>query len=788
MAQSPRHSPTLVFIAAALLLAFQFWLALGSVREKSPTFDEGYYIVRGWAALRTGHVLPLGHPPLANLISGLGVMLEPGLPDPATLDGWQQDDAERASRDLLWHRGLDASRTVWLARLPMIFLGLMLSALIARWARELYGRRAMILALGLMAFSPTILAHTQLATTDMCVAAFYIAALYTWSRALHRMTWRRLVITGVLFGLAQASKFSALLLIPTMGLMALWMAWRGAILLPPSIPIRSQVNAGRPLRLAFAVAASLMMGLIGAVVVWAISGFSLDLVAKGSYLGELQHFLELASGGHRAYMLGQFSQSGWLVYHPLTLLVKLTLPEWAAILAALVMIVFGGLHHREWEVLFPALVYLAISIAGTLNVGIRYLLPVIPLLFLFSARIAAGSFFKGRRRLAATGLIIAAQAIVSILGYPHYLAYFNEIAGGRDNGYKWLVDSNLDWGQDLPGLANYLKQRGIGKIYLSYFGQADPAYYGIDYFPLPAWPLPSPKPAYYPLNPAPGIYAISASNLVGVPQWPYEWDSFAYFRAREPVARIGASIFIYEVPAEMKPPEWVVQCAAPEGSEQLDTVQKLMGVDGLVQFYFDCRQSLPIPEGPGWVILPPGIEPVVDLGPPHFEARFEDGSPRYRAWYLAEAPMPPDSTIIAPALSLPVPVADHLELLGYQISSSEAAAGDTLTATVWWRVRQPPQPPVSIFAHLVPSGDEGVLPPVAIGDTLGVRAEDWRPGMILIQQHVLAISPDAPTGDYVLEVGLYSLVTGSRFPVAETPDRVIDRILLSTIRVNAATR
>lgn len=788
MTQPSRHSLTLVFIVAAVLLAFLFGLALGSVREKSPTFDEGYYIVRGWAALRTGSILPLGHPPLANLISGLGVLLEPGLPDPAVLDGWQQGDAERVSRDFLWHRGLDATRIVWLARLPTIFLGLMLAALIGRWALDLYGRRAMILALGLMAFSPTILAHTQLATTDLCVAAFYIATLYAWARALRRMTWRWIAISGVLFGLAQAAKFSALVLIPTMGIMALWTAWRGGALLPPNFPAFARTDAGKPARLLSAVIASLVVGLIGAVVVWAVSGFSLGFTAKGTYLGELQHFLELASGGHRAYMLGQFSQTGWWIYHPVTLLVKLTLPELIGLIAAIAVAVFGGLHRREWEILFPALVYLAVSMAGTLDVGIRYLLPVIPLLFVFSARLGAGPFFTGRRRLAATALIVAAQIFVSVQGYPHYLAYFNEIAGGRDNGYKWLADSNLDWGQDLPGLADYLKQRGAGKIYLSYFGQADPAYYGIDYSPLPAWPLPSPKPTYYPLNPAPGLYAISISNLVGVPQWPYEWDAFSYFRAREPLARIGASIFVYEVPPEMKPPAWVVQCAVPEASEQPDTIQKLTGVDNLLQFYFDCRQSLPIPEGPGWVILPPSISPLIDLGQPHFEARFEDGSVRYRAWYLADAPVPPDSSVISPPLPLPVPVADHLELLGYQLNSTELAPGDTLVATVWWRVRQPPPPPVSIFAHLIPAGDEGIQTPAAVGDALGVRAEDWQPGMVLIQQHLLLISQDVPPGDYDLAVGLYSLATGLRFPVAETLDRVIDQIDLATVRVDSSAR
>src|SRR5574341_1630412 len=110
---SPDHmnrARTRLILIPALLLCILFGLAAGSSLHWSPTFDEGFYIARGWAFLKTGTLLPLGHPPLTNMISGLGVLLEPGLPDPASLDGWQQNDDERVSQDFLWHQGLDATR------------------------------------------------------------------------------------------------------------------------------------------------------------------------------------------------------------------------------------------------------------------------------------------------------------------------------------------------------------------------------------------------------------------------------------------------------------------------------------------------------------------------------------------------------------------------------------------------------------------------------------------------------------------------------------------------------
>jgi len=791
MTVSSRRSLTLTFLIAALLLTTMFGLALDSMSGKSPTVDEGFYIVRGWAYLHTGHLLPLGHPPLTSIISGLGVLLEPNLPDPTTLDGWRQGDKnaehERVSQDFLWQRGLNTTRIVWLARLPMILLGMTLASLIWRWTWSLYGRRAATVALTLFALSPTVLANTQLATTDLGTAAFYIATLYAWSRYLRRPTGRWLIISGVLFGLAQASKFSALLLIPTLGAITLWAALRGGLFKFPLMPLPAWMSRGRWGQVASALASLLSMGVIGLGVVWAIYFFSLQPMAAGGYLAELQHFRELAGQGHRAYLIGQFSDMGWWYYHPYTLLVKLTLPELAALLVAGLFAIFQRLRAREWEILFPAAVYIGFSMTSTLNVGIRYLLPAIPLLFVFSSRLAVGPWFSNWRRLAITLALIGAQFAMTLQAYPHYLAYFNQAAGGRDNGYRLLVDSNLDWGQDLPGLADYLKQRGAGKIYLSYFGHADPHYYGIDFMPLPAWPPPFPKPEYYPLNPAPGLYTISASNLVGVPPWPFQADAFGYFRAREPVARIGASIFVYEVPAEMSPLAWVAQCAAPDPVEQNDTIEKQTGVTGIRQFYFDCRQSLPIPEGSGWVIFPPNANPIIDLGQPNYTARYDDGSLRYQAWYLTSPPDAPASTIVSPALPLPLPVADHLELLGYQLSATEATAGDTLTVTVWWRIRQPPPPPVSIFAHLTLVGGEPQNSPI-VGDTLGVRAEDWQPGMTLIQQHFFAITSEVTPGDYDLAIGLYSLSTEQRFAISQNADQVVDQIVLASIKIINTTR
>jgi hypothetical protein len=128
--------------------------------------------------------------------------------------------------------------------------------------------------------------------------------------------------------------------------------------------------------------------------------------------------------------------------------------------------------------------------------------------------------------------------------HPHYLAYFNELAGGPDNGYKYLVDSNLDWGQDLKGLKSYMQKHGIARINLSYFGTDSPARYGISYDWLPSYGLPNPDPEKHKFVPK-GWVAISATSLQGV--YLGDSDIYAWFRERKPVAKIGYSIFIYKM-------------------------------------------------------------------------------------------------------------------------------------------------------------------------------------------------------------------------------------------------
>ena len=705
---------SLTYLLAALLLVGMFGLALASSRDKSPVLPESGT--------------------LAELHS-LGLL---AVPTAANID-----------------------RIILLARLPAILIGLLLAALMCRWGRRVYGLWPGILTLTLVAFSPTILAYTQLAIGDLAGAALALAALYAWTRHLHRPTRRRAITAGVLAGLALAASYLTISLMVSLLIISLWHGLR-------------RNPAGRPRAvwlllpwLPFAVTLAVIIGLTSASP--ALS--SLQALSAQVFI----------TSPLRGTLLGIDSPGVWA--YPLLLLFKMTLPELILLALAVVLIAMRGVRHYEWDFVIPVIVHLLLTPLLLPLLEVRYLLFVLPLIALFSSRAGAPTLpvFSWRRIIAA-GVVVAAEIPVSFASFPSYLAFYNVIDGGSDNGYRISVGSNLDWGQDLPGLAAYLRQNHIDQVYLSYFGSADPADYGIEPTWLRSYPHSS-QVDFPALAPPAGIYAISASNLLGIPSQAFPVDTYAWFLSHKPLAVIGHSIFVYSVPPDPAGPgTWAAVCASPNPVEQPGAIRQLAGMPQLPAFNFDCRQSLAVPQGPGWVVLPADVDPIADLGPADFISH--SGT---QIWKVSQPPAAPASAIASPQTLLPLPIADHLELLGYQVSAPTVQAGQTLVVTEWWRVRQPPPPPVSISARLERVDVAGNQQDVLSGDALGLRAEAWQPGLTLIQKHALTISPDLPPGDYWLAVGLLDMTTGRDFPISETPDQTIDRIVLRQITVTASS-
>lgn len=558
--------------AIAALLLF-FFLALNSMTGDSPTMDEQNHIARGLAYLRTGDPrLSVEHPPLVNVLSALPLLTMPEIRLPLDEPSWERQPADVFwyvfAEQMLWqeNRELDIQKIMFLARLPVVYLTMGLALLGWHMARRMWGWPSPLFVLFLLLFDPNILAHGRYVTTDLGGAFFVLLATFLlWElwRGEPDGKGRRRLWAALGIGLAFSSKLSALAFAPIWALQAV-------------LPLYGAEQSSREAALR-RLGQLLAAGLAALLVVWLVYGLEwgpylfLDsrLAQLNQWQGPLPTFLSgierillLSEGGRPAFLLGEFSSSGFLLYFPIALLVKTPLLTLAtAVLAAATLTLMPSTRARAVFLLVPVAAYLGISLFSALNVGYRHLLPILPFIYLLigglatkEARMTLASVTRPLPEGWSIGLLLLlVLALLSVDArlHPHYLSTFNSLAGGPKNGHKVLVDSNIDWGQDLLRLQDWMAAQGLEKVKLGWFGTADPDYYGLSYEPLPGGPRQPfwgqwTEPPFDVSAPPPGIYAISASSL-----WEYplpEKRVYAWFREREPDDRVGYSILIYEVP------------------------------------------------------------------------------------------------------------------------------------------------------------------------------------------------------------------------------------------------
>ncbi len=321
-----------------LLLLVAFALGMAQVVRASITFDEGPHLAIGYATLRTGdfRLQPVHiHPPLANVLAAAPLLLQHDLPDPRAVDGWEVSSLSAITDAVVWAYP-SPRRIATAGRVPILLLGTLTAALVFRWARDLGGRRAALLALGLFALDPNVIAHNALITTDAAAVLFIVATLYALYRyvtePLRPARRRALLGTGVLLGLAQITKVSALMLVPVVVLILVLHAWE------------AHRRAGSTLRAATRHVGAVLG--IAALVIWAgygfqvgrIEGFPLPVPAPThiEIFRSLDTHYEL---GHPAFALGRVSTQGWWWYFPLAFVLKTPLP--------VLLLAIGGRHRRN---------------------------------------------------------------------------------------------------------------------------------------------------------------------------------------------------------------------------------------------------------------------------------------------------------------------------------------------------------------------------------------------------------------------------------------------------------
>ena len=552
----PRHETRWV----AALLAIHLGLALWGAARNSVTFDENFHLPDGALLAARGEfgVSPV-NPPLVKAAAGLAALAAGArLPDSAavaTHDQWIVGESFMRANAGHYHRVFMAGRMV------VALLSAGLGVVVWRFARRLYGRAAGLLALGFYAFSSEALAHAGVATLDVATGLAISGAMFAFWIFTRTGSWRTWAVLALVVGLAALTRFSTIVLAP------IFVALAALGTMPRRFRRPGRVWAGIGL-LALTTLAALQVGYLGRTSWQPIAQrpFRSDrlqtlqrlapwvrLPLPDAFVAGLDVQAREGQGGTPTFLLGEVRTGRVWPYFPIALMAKWPLGFLVALPARVWLA--ARRRRRRWHDGFVTLPALGVLLAGMfvlqLNIGIRYLFPLVPLLCVwlggFVASWSAARWTVGARRWAVAGVTLAAlQAVEVVTASPWYLAFYNRAFGGVGGG-DWLVnDSNVDWGQGLIALRDEMRRRGIARVNLTYHGTTDPAIYGIDYIPFTGG------------DPDRGSDWIAISSYYYVGLWqrmttqrgrtalPVKID-FRGLWGRKPVAMPAGCIYLYRV-------------------------------------------------------------------------------------------------------------------------------------------------------------------------------------------------------------------------------------------------
>jgi len=511
--------------ALALLLLALGAAQLTSALQETQTWDEAGHLTAGYVYLKTGRIeFFTDHPPLRALFAVPLLFLNLHLP--ANRPEWQDRNQPGYATWFLYTNPYHPDTLLIAGRSVAIALTLAFGATLAWWTRRRFGPRTALIALALFAFEPNLIAHGRYITTDMLFAFTFFLACIAWSEHL----WGRLgglpLAAGVTLGIALTAKFSAIALLPIFALMAAAAWWQGRLGLRTLI------------RSLFTVTA---IALLFVLLVYAPESFRWLTLRQPThpFVTGLSQVLLKSRQGHESYLLGEISHTGWWYYFPVVFAVKTPLALLLLLAIGLAGLIWrrpkaGDISLAWFAMALPAIVFFGLSMANAVNIGVRHILPIYPMLCVLAAvlvqRLPWGT--------AIAAACIAILIVESLAIYPNYLAFFNAAAGGPKAGPRYLLDSNIDWGQDVKKLRTWLRARRIDSVCMFYFGNTGVEFYGIPMRHLPrTW-----EAAERESLDCVAVVSVTLLYDLYVPR-----GSFAWLRAKEPTARIGWSLYVYDL-------------------------------------------------------------------------------------------------------------------------------------------------------------------------------------------------------------------------------------------------
>jgi hypothetical protein len=533
-------------------------LVLAATFRQSATWDEPQHLTAGYLARAAAdYRFDPEHPPFLRLwaawpVKPERVITKSAVPFRGQL--WLFNHQFQYCHEFLY-RWNDADQLLNRARVMNALWGVLLGVLLFAFAHERFGYWPAVAALLLYTVEPNLLAHAGLVTTDFGITCFAFGAVYFLWRWMRAPSWANTTGMVLFFVLAQISKFTGILLFPIVGLGGVLAVLRGRVTVARAaglaglllVTTYAAVWAAYSFRYWPAPNSTESLGVREMEIVQqrvpqlarAVGWLADRRVLPNAYL---EGFLlgQSKAKVRSAYLAGRHSDTGWWYYFPAAFLLKTPvalLALWGVGLYAV-----ARRWRRSWAddlwLIVPVVVFMGTAMMAKLNIGLRHVLPMYPFVILCASGAVAA--WWPRRRVEAS-VVVGLAAIELAFVYPHCLAFFNFTMGGPAQGGRYLVDSNLDWGQDLKGLKAWMQQRGVTQINLAYFGTAAPEYYGINCIHLPGGPF----FAETKLPQLPGYVAVSETNLRGVYLSEPGRAFYRPLQEREPVAHIGYSIKIY---------------------------------------------------------------------------------------------------------------------------------------------------------------------------------------------------------------------------------------------------
>ncbi len=517
-----KTSKSSIIFFATILLLFLFINCLTFIISKSPTYDEPVYVSAGYIYLKEGDMnWNSEHPPLIKEIVALPLIF---------MKIWNPFEDIAIKKEIgIWLFaekfliGNDFHKIFTASRMMIAFLSILLGIYLFIWSRELWGDWGGLLSLFLYCLSPNILAHSSIATLDLGSTCFTFIYFYYLYKTLKSAKTLFVIPAGIFLGFALLSKYSTIQIIPITIIILI-------------IHYFYERNTNRPgknifLHLATVLLSPILISIFIIILNYGLVFHKFSFMPYLNGLRNLSHILKKTE----FYFCGKTSLEGWHSFYLITYLIKTPLTTLCLLIASIIFLIKKKLFSFDvWFIIIPIISFFLIPSITKFSIGYRYILQAAPFIFILIGSICYDKeFFKPIiTKIAFTGLLFL-YFINSQVTSPDYISYFNELVGGPKNGYKYLVDSNLDWGQDLAEVQLYMNKKNIDFIHLDYFGSIKPEFYEINYEPIPT--------NDYPI----GIYAISATYLQGL--FVEDKDKYAKFKQMTPTDRIGNTIFIYEI-------------------------------------------------------------------------------------------------------------------------------------------------------------------------------------------------------------------------------------------------